>query len=354
MNAPKPIRFGFILLSHFTLTAFSGMIDVLRLASDDGDHSRPVRCTWQVIDEHLDPVRSSTGIQVMPSETLGDPGRFDYLVVVGGLLHTRPPVSAAVLAFIRAAAKSHVTLVGLCTGAFAMMQAGVLKGHRVCVSWFHYWDFVEQFPDTDPKLIIADRLYTIDRRRITCSGGRASIDVAADILRRHVDASIVQKALRILLVDAAARSDTAQPSPPGERPALHPIVRRAMLLMEQHIGQQLSLGELAARLNISVRQLERLFREHAGTTPHAYARSLRLRTAAWQLTHSRRSIADIAMSCGFSDASHLGREFRATFGMPPSNWRARAQLPEALLDQAPETPHVQDAGADTAPPTDTV
>ncbi len=347
MNDAQPIRFGFILLSHFTLTAFSGMIDVLRLASDEGDHSRPMRCSWQVIDEHLRPVRSSTGVQVMPSETLGDPSRFDYLVVVGGLLHTRPPVSPAVLAFIRQAAEAKITLVGLCTGMFAMMQAGVLKDHRVCVSWFHYWDFIEQFPDTDPRLIIADRLYTIDRRRITCSGGRASIDVAADILRRHVDASIVQKALRILQVDAAARSDTAQPSPPGERPALHPIVRRAMLLMEQHIGHQLSQTELAMRLNISVRQLERLFREHAHTTPHTYARNLRLRSAAWQLTHSRRSIADIAMSCGFSDASHLGREFRAAFGMPPSSWRARAQLPEALLGQSPDTESDETAAGQT-------
>lgn len=338
MPDARPLRFGFILLSHFTLTAFSGMIDVLRLASDEGDHSRPRRCTWEVIGENLAPVRSSTGVQVMPSDTLGDPARFDYLVVVGGLLHTRPPVSSALLAFIRQAAQRKVTLVGLCTGMFAMMQAGVLKGHRVCVSWFHYWDFIEQFPDTAPELIIADRLYTIDRRCITCSGGRASIDVAAEILRRHMDVSIVQKALRILLVDDADRSNAAQPLPPGERPASHPLVRRAMLLMEQHIGRQLSLSELAMRLNISVRQLERLFKENTNTTPHAYARGLRLRNAAWLLTQSRKSIADIAMNCGFSDASHLGREFRAAFGMAPSAWRERAQLPEELLGQRQNLP----------------
>lgn len=345
-EAPRPVRFGFILLSHFTLTAFSGMIDVLRLASDDGDHSRPLRCTWQVIGETLSPVPSSTGVQVMPSELLGEPSRFDYLVVVGGLLHTRPPLSPAVLGFIRAAAQARVTLVGLCTGVFAMMKAGVLDGHRVCVSWFHYWDFVEQFPGVPPALIIADRLYTSDRRCITCSGGRASIDVAADILRRHVDPAIVQKALRILLVEDAGRAGATQPLPPGERPAAHPVVRRAMLLMEQHVGQQLSLGELAARLNISVRQLERLFRDTAHSTPHAYARSLRLRSAAWLLSHSRRSIADIAMACGFADASHLGRAFRATFGMPPSAWRERAQLPETLLGEAgPASPESSSAMA---------
>ena len=80
------------------------------------------------------------------------------------------------------------------------MRAGVLDGYRTCVSWFHYWDFIERFPAADPDLLIADRLFVIDRRRITCSGGRASIDVAAAILLRHFDHATVQKALRILLV----------------------------------------------------------------------------------------------------------------------------------------------------------
>lgn len=336
-----PVRFGFVLLPYFTLTAFSGLLDVLRLAGDEGDDSRPVRCSWQVVDETLAPVRSSSGIQVIPSEPLGDPSRFDYVVVVGGLLHMGTHVSSALLRFIRAAAHQDVTLVGVCTGVFALMQAGVLEQHRVCVSWFHYWDFVEQFPAADPHSIVADRLYVCDGRRITCSGGRASIDVAAEILRRHIDASIVEKALRILQVDDSDRSNAAQPLPPGIQPTTHPLVRRAVLLMEQHMGQVLSLDELAERLNISVRQLERLFKGSTGQSPQAYARGIRLRMAAWMLTRSKRTISAIASTCGFSDASHMGREFRSEFGVSPSAWRARAQLPDSLLsDRAPQFDYV--------------
>jgi transcriptional regulator GlxA family with amidase domain len=331
------VRFGFILLPHFTMTAFSGMLDVLRLASDEGDHSRPMRCSWQVIDETVSPVRSSSGIQVVPSEELGDPARFDYLVVVGGLL-TRPPVNRRVLEFIRQAARSEVHLVGLCTGVFTLMQAGVLDGYRMCVSWFHYWDFLERFPGVDPNQVSADRLFVFDRRRITCSGGRASIDVAAEILRRHIDLSIVQKALRILQVDDAERANAAQPLPPGIRPSTHPAVRRAVLLMEQHVGKALSLAQLAERLGVSTRHLERLFKECTGQSPQTYARGVRLRLAAWMLTHTKKTISTIATDCGFSDASHLGREFRAAFQVPPSEWRNRAQLPDALLPAVSSTP----------------
>ncbi len=214
------------------------------------------------------------------------------------------------------------TLVGICTGVFSLMRAGVLDGYRICVSWFHYWDFVERFPGVNEEALVADRLFVIDHRRITCSGGRASIDVAAAILLRHFEAATVQKALRILLGRRHAEGQrAANPHPPGLAPAAHPKVKRAILLMEQHVGRSLSLDELAHKLDLSTRQLERLFKAETGKAPQAYAKQVRLRTAAWLLTSSDKTVADIASSCGFSDASHLGREFRKQFGLPPMMYR---------------------------------
>ncbi|MFL9986327.1 GlxA family transcriptional regulator [Paraburkholderia sediminicola] len=315
------IRFGIILLPNFTLTAFSGFVDLLRLSADEGDFSKPVRCSWSVIGETLAPVRASCGIQITPWETFDKAEPFDYVVVVGGLLHSGPAANDATLAFIRRAAATDATLVGMCTGVFSLMRAGVLEGHRICVSWFHYWDFIERFPAVNEEALVADRLFVIDRRRITCSGGRASIDVAAAILLRHFETATVQKALRILLVDDMQKGNAPQPHPPGLAPAAHPKVKRAILLMEQHVGRSLSLDELARKLDLSPRQLERLFKAQTGKAPQAYAKQVRLRTAAWLLTSSDKTVADIASSCGFSDASHLGREFRKQFGLPPMMYR---------------------------------
>jgi len=319
--AKARIRFGIVLLPNFTLTAFSGFVDMLRLSADEGDYSKPVRCSWSVIGDTLAPVRASCGIQVTPWETFDKAEPFDYVVVVGGLLHSGPQANDETLQFIRQAARGNATLVGICTGVFALMRAGVLDGHRICVSWFHYWDFVERFPSVNSDALIADRLFVIDRRRITCSGGRASIDVAAAVLLRHFEHATVQKALRILLVGEMQKGNAPQPHPPGLDPATHPKVKRAILLMEQHVGRSLPLEELACKLDMSPRQLERLFKAETGKSPQAFAKQVRLRTAAWLLTSSDRTVADIASSCGFSDASHLGREFRKQFGVPPVMFR---------------------------------
>lgn len=326
-----PVQFGIVLLPNFTLTAFSGFVDLLRLASDDADFSKPVRCAWTIVGETLTSVRASCGIQVQPWQTFDEAGHFDYVVVIGGLLHSGPGVSDATLRFIRRAAGASSTLVGICTGVFALSSAGVMDGHRVCVSWFHYWDYIERFPHVDENLLVADRLFAIDGRRITCSGGRASIDVAAAILQRHIDVATVQKALRILLVEDAQRPSAPQPHPPGTEPVTHPRVRRVVHLMEQHIGRPLSMEELADRVEVSVRQLQRLFKTQTGESPLAYARRMRLKTAAWLLTDSDRTVADIAATCGFSDASHMGREFRREYGVAPNVYRAaRGSLPAGV------------------------
>ncbi|HKR40532.1 MAG TPA: GlxA family transcriptional regulator [Paraburkholderia sp.] len=324
-----PVRFGIVLLPNFTLTAFSGFVDMLRLASDEGDQSRPERCHWQIVGETLAPIRASCGVRMSAWATFDEAEDFDYVVVVGGLLHAGTETSRATLDYLRRMADAGKVLVGMCTGAFALMRAGLMEKHRTCVSWFHYWDFLEQFPEADPDYLVADRLFVMDRRRITCSGGRSSIDVAAAILSRHVDASIVQKALRILQVDDPQTWNAPQAHPPSLSSQTHPKVRRAILLMEQHMCPAITIEELAKKLDMSIRHLERTFKAETGMGPQAYAKLTRIRLAGWLLCNSDKSISTIAVVCGFADASHMGRDFRAAFGTTPARYR------EAKKDTAP-------------------
>src|ERR1700741_3932044 len=108
-TSKQRIRFGIILLPNFTLTAFSGFVDLLRLSAEGGVFMKPVRCSWSVIGKTLAPVRASCGIQITPWETFDQAEPFDYVVVVGGLLHSGPQASDATLQFIRRAAGADAT-----------------------------------------------------------------------------------------------------------------------------------------------------------------------------------------------------------------------------------------------------
>ena len=324
MTGREPVlRVGFILANDFTLSAFSLFVDALRLAADDGDLSRPLRCRWPVMAARPDPVRSSCGLLVTPTSGLLPHGELDYVVVVGGLLRAQA-LDPDARAYLRAAAGAGTTLAGICTGSFLLCREGLMAGRRSCVSWFHYQDFKDEFPDQEVE---ADHLFLIDRDRITCSGGSNVADLAMHLVERHLGHAVARKAQHVMQLARTRGADGAQPHPPMATEAQpDERVRRALLTMEQHLGTPLPIDEIARRVGLSARQLERRFQHALGQCPTAAYRELRLRYASWLLDNSMLSVTEIAVEAGFADGAHFSRQFRQAYGHPPSQHRtARKQ-----------------------------
>jgi transcriptional regulator GlxA family with amidase domain len=318
----SPLSFGFLLMPEFTLTAFSGFVDMLRLSGDQGDKSRQVRCRWTVIGPSRAPIRSSCGVTITPAAELGDPARFDYIVVVGGLLRGHPMIDPSIWGYLRQADQLGVTLVGLCTGTFVLARAGLMDQRRCCVHWYHASEFAEAFPSVQA---VADELFIVEDDRITCAGGTAVIDLAAFMIRRHWDVVRAIKGSRQLVLDWPRDPRHGQLPFEEERFDLNDMrLRRAVRIMNEALAAPICVAELAKKVNISTRQLYRLFRAVFRKSPSDYHRDLRLNRAAWLIGHTSRSITQIAFECGFADSSHLSRIFRQVHGISPSLVR-RAQ-----------------------------
>lgn len=324
LGTPIPLRVGFILANNFTLTAFANFVDVLRLAADDGDSSRPIRCQWQVMSNSDDAIRSSCGVYMRPTSGFVDPANLDYIVVVGGLLHRGPQLHSKSQEYLLNAARAGSKLVGVCTGSFILCRLGLLEGRKCCISWYHYRDFLEEFGELVP---VADRLFIVDGDRITCSGGTGVTYLAASLVERHVGPASAQKALHILQIDRARPGSAAQPAPPMALTGDNDRVSRALLIMEQNLARPVPVAKIAAQVHTSARQLERLFKEKVGCAPHSAYLKLRLKHARWML-NSDLSLAAIAADTGFADGAHLSKTFKLVYGINPSEQRKR------LLSQA--------------------
>lgn len=312
------LRVGFILANNFTLSALSLFIDTLRLAADEGDLSRRIQCDWTVMSSGTRLLRSSCGLEVRPDSGLRDPSQFDYVAVIGGVLHQGQQVDAEIEAYLRRAAAARIPLIGVCTGTFVLARAGLLTGRKCCVSWYHHQDMLREFDDVEP---VSDRLFLIEGDRITSSGGAGVADLAATLVDRHVGSSAARKSLSVLLFESPRREDTPQPLPSFMPGSASPTVRRVVSLMEQNLQEALSVRELATRVGVSVRQLSRLFVTEVGEPPAAMYRRFRLAYGRWLLEQTSRSIAEIAAMAGFADGPHFGKEFRRAFGSNPSEFR---------------------------------
>jgi len=313
------LRVGFLLMPSFTLVAFAGFVDALRLAADEGDRSRQRLCTWAVLGNEDVPVTSSCGASVKPTAPLESPQHYDYLVVVGGLLHGGQQVPRSLYAFLQAAVAHGVKLVGLCTGSFVLARAGLLDGHLACVSWFHREEFAAEFPDCR---VLSNQMFVVDRERLTCAGGTSVVHLAAYLIEKAIGRASAVKALRIMIEEQPLSSRTLQPEAVLSERSTDTLVHKAMLLLEQQLQAPTSIEQLCEPLSIGRRQLERRFRHDIGLSPAEYRQNLRVQRARWLLQNTDLDVMEVGLECGFQDGGNFARVIRRAFGASPREVRA--------------------------------
>ncbi len=125
-----------------------------------------------------------------------------------------------------------------------------------------------------------------------------------------------------LIVEALANAGTAAER---EDPAPAAVwrVTRSIRMMENQPDADLALDVLAGEAGLSPFHFLRIFERLTGTTPHQYVLRMRLREAATRLATEPGNILEIALDCGFREASHFTRAFRTEFGVSPKAWRPR-------------------------------
>ncbi|MNW51596.1 HTH-type transcriptional activator RhaS [compost metagenome] len=95
----------------------------------------------------------------------------------------------------------------------------------------------------------------------------------------------------------------------------------AVSYIEDHYLEPIALEDIAAKSNISVRHLNRIFKAYYQTTPIAYLQRLRLEKACTLLTQTNLSITEISFACGFNDSNYLARQFKRTYHQSPKAYR---------------------------------
>jgi len=317
----KPLlRIGIAPTPDFTLFSLSNLVEFLRHSADESDFSRQLYCSWTLLSHNTDRIRSSCGFEITPTEVFCDPTSFDYVVIHGGLLHSRAPIPDELYEYILEAWRKEVPLIGLCSGQFLMAELGLLNGRKCAVHFSHEKAVRDLFPQIVP---ITTKPYVKDGPFITCPGGLAALSLAAALVSEHCGISRAQKALHYFLADDSVSGTRESMSREGE-PDLSCSdrrVTRAVGLMRQKSFEATSIEEIAQQVGTTKRELTRLFNKYLRMPPGEYWRSLRLSSARWMVVNTDRSIAQIAYECGFTDSSHLIRWFKRSFDKTPTEMR---------------------------------
>jgi len=308
--------FGFLLLPKFSLLAFTSAVEPLRSANYLT--GRPLY-DWRLISRDGGPIVSSGGIEVMTQAAIAEVGHIPNIFVVTGL-DAQFIDDRKILSWLRRLERGGCCLGALTTGSYILARAGLLDGYRCTIHWENLAGFREDFPGID----VTAEVYEIDRNRMTCSGGTAAMDLMLGLIAadhgRELATAVAEQFIRERI------RDPGEPQRMGLRNRLgitHPKLLKVIEIMESHLEEPLSRGELARRTGVSTRQLERLFAKYLQRTPTRYYLELRLHRARGLLTQTALSVLDVALACGFVSASHFSKCYREFFHKTPRDERAR-------------------------------
>lgn len=307
--------FVFLLLDQFSFLPFISATEVLRNANRALNE---FRYSWRCCSADGCSVRSSSGLMVDVQHGLEPLNKGEILVVVGGMdIHAAS--TDKVLSWLRRQSVRGSMIGGLCTAGYTLAKAGLLT-NRSCTL---HWEYRDSIAETFPDLSLADRAYVIDGNRFTTNGGTSSIDLMLDFVARIEGAQLANEVAAIMNYSEIRHLQNLGGSS-GAAPAgtLHPQVRRAIHIMEQHQEDPISPSQIAAEIGISTRQLERVFAKVLGTSPKQYYVNLRLRRAARLLVQTTLPITEVAVACGFSTMSTFSKLFRRATGVSPSELRS--------------------------------
>jgi transcriptional regulator GlxA family with amidase domain len=195
-----------------------------------------------------------------------------------------------------------VTICSVCTGAFLLAAAGLLDG-RSCTT---HWKYGERFKQLYPKARFqTNRLFVQEDRIYTSAGVSSGIDLALYLTEQLWGASFAARiAKEVVIYFRRTLNDPQLSIYTQYRNHMDDRIHTVQDIISQTMDYNFSIDELAARVNMSVRNLTRSFKKTTQITIGGYAERLRAERAR-QLINEGHTLQATALHCGFKSVNGL-------------------------------------------------
>lgn len=313
MNAARSI--AILLFEDVNAIDVTGPIEVFATARDSNGHCPYKIESWAI---GAVTVQTESGLKLCADRRVPLEPSADILLIPGG----RGIRDSSTLRLLSDWLQSHQNkfsrIASVCTGAYALAEAGLLDGCDVVTHWAYAADLQKRYPSVCVK---EDSLF-LNQGRICSSGGVTSgIDLALDLVQRDISEKAAMDVAREMVVFLKRPGAQTQFSLPlkmqttnSER--LSEVCRWAA----SNLDADLSVEALAGRAGLSSRQFARRFRAAFGVPPATYIKHVRL-DAGRTLLGQGVSISKSAYAVGFASADGFRRAFEKRFGVFPSAYQ---------------------------------
>lgn len=238
------------------------------------------------------------------------------ILIVPGYGEPYRSVPEPYLEVLRAAHERGARVVGICTGVFALAEAGLLAGRTATVHWRYAEELREAFPDVR---VDGNRLLVEDGRLLTSAGASAGTDTCLHLIEADLGTAAADGAAREVVVSSARDAEQAQYSTAA--PHTREGLRATLAWAADHLGEPITVAVLAERSRMARRTLIRHFVRETGMPPMRWVTLRRIVAARRLLETTDRTVERIAAETGFGSAVNFRTIFRREVGVTPSAYR---------------------------------
>jgi transcriptional regulator GlxA family with amidase domain len=273
----------------------------------------------RTVSEHGGAVPSSSGIRV--DTQAFDDTPFDTILVTGSL--EVEVSSAGMIAFLQAASGPVRRMTSICTGAFALAQAGILDHRRATTHWAVARELQRRYPCID---VHEDKIFIDDGGVWTSAGMSACIDMTLSLVEADMGEAVSRAVARKMVVYHRRAGGQTQFSALLDLAPRSDRIQSALTYARSHLQEDLSVEQLAGHANLSPRQFSRAFHAETGQSPAKAIEHLRVEAARTLIENGGLSIELVARESGFGDAERMRRSFIRIMGLPPQTVRRTAKM----------------------------
>jgi transcriptional regulator GlxA family with amidase domain len=311
----------------FQILDVTGPLEVFSLASrlllEQGRAKvEPYRVRF--VARRAGPVASSSALCLLADGAWRDLAPVDTLLVSGGLGTRQALEDTELVAWLAEHAPLSQRYGSVCTGAMLLARAGLLDHRRVTTHWASLGELAQLAPSAR---VMPDAVFTRDGRLWTSAGVTAGMDMALAMVEEDWGRTIALEVAQQLLMHLKRGGGASQfsPSLQAQAVAADSSFRGLSDWIAGHLEEDLSVSQLAARMQMSPRHFARAFRAALGVTPAKFVEQHRFAVAQELLAAGEETIEHIAERCGFGSAETMRRVFVRRMGVGPSAYRRRIQ-----------------------------
>jgi transcriptional regulator GlxA family with amidase domain len=265
-------------------------------------------------------ITTSSGISLVSHGAIGRiHGRIDTLLVVGGPNMPSRKADPAVVEWLRRSAHRVRRIGSVCTGAFLLAEASLLKNRTATTHWQWCDDLRKRYPDTNVE---PDRIFVRDENVYTSAGITAGMDLALALVEEDYGPEIALQIARELVLFLRRPGGQSQFSTILKQQAVsNKPIRDLQIWLLNNLDQPNTVETMADRVSMSPRNFARTFVRETGITPARFVERLQVDAARRRLEESGDTLDQIAVNCGFGSVHSVRRAFMRVLGTRPKDYR---------------------------------